>query len=137
MSAVHMHVLSSAKCICAFWRCTLRKHVGLSIKELWGAAGCFSRSWTCIWELFVFNLWGATGCFFLALEKAFGTFLCPNYGVLDAFLSLLEMYLGIVCVQAMGLWGAGCVFLALDNAFGMFLCPMAFCLCMRKVQKRI
>ena len=63
-----------------------------------------------------------------------------NYGLLlDAFLSLLEMHLGIVCVQAIGLWGAtGCVFLALEHAFGMLLCSMAFfCLCMRKFQKRI
>ena len=62
-----------------------------------------------------------------------------SYGLLlDAFLSLLEMHLGIVCVQAIGLWGAtGCVCLVLENAFGMFLCSMAlFCLCMRKFQKR-
>ena len=53
-----------------------------------------------------------------------------DYGLLlDAFLSLLEMHLEIVCVQAIGLC---------ENAFGMFLCSMAFfCLCMRKFQKRI
>ena len=63
-----------------------------------------------------------------------------NYGLLlDAFLSLLEMHLGIVCAQAMG-YGVllDAFFLALENAFGMFLCSMAFfCLCMRKFQKRI
>ena len=48
-----------------------------------------------------------------------------NYGLLlDAFLSLLEMHLDIVCVQAIGLWGAtGCIFLALENAFATFPCP--------------
>ena len=44
--------------------------------------------------------------------------------LLDAFLSLLEMDLGFVGVQVMGLWGAtGYDILA---EIGTFLCPMVF-----------